>query len=210
MPAMTRIFIGCLLAVTCFIAPASACSRSSFMIFFDFGSADLNNSYQKATLEQFQRVVALGLPPKCSTVTVFGTADTAEAAIPESRLGIARAEVVRDAMVHAGYPKAAIQIEGFMGTKLLVPTGPGVREPQNRRVEFDWVYGKGRWRCDSAVERPMMGTCGRGTNSCYWELTDGTICNFHMYLILLRRNTPSTMTVRRSSSSSIFRTGNWK
>jgi outer membrane protein OmpA-like peptidoglycan-associated protein len=33
-------------------------------------------------------------------------------------------------------PKSDIVIKGFGETHLLVPTGPGVREPQNRRVEI--------------------------------------------------------------------------
>jgi len=40
------------------------------------------------------------------------------------------AELVKD-----GVAKSAISIQGFGDTHLLVPTGPGVREPQNRRVE---------------------------------------------------------------------------
>ena len=35
-----------------------------------------------------------------------------------------------------GVPENAITIQGFGDTRLLVPTGPGVREPQNRRVEI--------------------------------------------------------------------------
>jgi OmpA-OmpF porin, OOP family len=33
-------------------------------------------------------------------------------------------------------PESAITAKGFGDTVLLVPTGPGVREPQNRRVEI--------------------------------------------------------------------------
>jgi OmpA-OmpF porin, OOP family len=33
-------------------------------------------------------------------------------------------------------PKSAIAIQGFGETHPLVQTGPGVREPQNRRVEI--------------------------------------------------------------------------
>ena len=39
-------------------------------------------------------------------------------------------------LVKNGVPNNAITIQGFGGTHLLVPTGPGVREPQNRRVEI--------------------------------------------------------------------------
>ena len=41
------------------------------------------------------------------------------------------AELVKD-----GVPPAAITVQGFGDTHLLVPTGAGVREPQNRRVEI--------------------------------------------------------------------------
>jgi hypothetical protein len=149
------------------------------MIFFDFESVDLSKPQQKAMLEQFQRVLARGLPRRCASVTIRGMTDTAEAATPDKRLGTARAEAVRDAMVRAGYSKDDIKIEGFAGTNLLVPTGPGVREPQNRRAEFDWTYGKGRFRCDPASKNEgPFNTCSAAYNRCYWELTDGTICNF--------------------------------
>ena len=35
-----------------------------------------------------------------------------------------------------GVPQNVDRIQGFGETHLLVPTGPGVREPQNRRVEI--------------------------------------------------------------------------
>jgi outer membrane protein OmpA-like peptidoglycan-associated protein len=40
-------------------------------------------------------------------------------------------ELVRD-----GVPQASITAQGFGDSRLLVSTGPGVREPQNRRVEI--------------------------------------------------------------------------
>jgi outer membrane protein OmpA-like peptidoglycan-associated protein len=39
-------------------------------------------------------------------------------------------------LVRNGVPPQAITIQGFGETHLLVPTGDGVREPQNRRVEI--------------------------------------------------------------------------
>jgi outer membrane protein OmpA-like peptidoglycan-associated protein len=41
------------------------------------------------------------------------------------------AELVKD-----GVPRNAITVTGYGETHLLVPTGDGVREPQNRRVEI--------------------------------------------------------------------------
>ena len=47
-----------------------------------------------------------------------------------------RAQAVQAELVKDGVPQNAITIQGFGDTHLLVPTGPGVREPQNRRVEI--------------------------------------------------------------------------
>jgi len=47
-----------------------------------------------------------------------------------------RAEAVAAELVKDGVARNIISIQGFGDTHLLVPTGPGVREPQNRRVEI--------------------------------------------------------------------------
>jgi outer membrane protein OmpA-like peptidoglycan-associated protein len=51
-------------------------------------------------------------------------------------LSIRRAQNVAAELVRNGVPRTAIDIKGFGETNPLVPTGPGVREPQNRRVEI--------------------------------------------------------------------------
>ena len=51
-------------------------------------------------------------------------------------LSVRRANTVAAELVKNGVPKSAISIQGFGQTHLLVPTGDGVREPQNRRVEI--------------------------------------------------------------------------
>jgi len=51
-------------------------------------------------------------------------------------LSLRRAHAVAGELVRDGVPASAITIRGFGQTDLLVPTGPGVREPQNRRVEI--------------------------------------------------------------------------
>jgi OOP family OmpA-OmpF porin len=51
--------------------------------------------------------------------------------LSERRARVVAAELVRD-----GVPQNAIDMHAYGDTHLLVPTGPGVREPQNRRVEI--------------------------------------------------------------------------
>src|SRR4030095_3750919 len=51
-------------------------------------------------------------------------------------LSLRRANAVKDALVKLGVPAAAITTVGRGEAGLLVQTGDGVREPQNRRVEI--------------------------------------------------------------------------
>jgi outer membrane protein OmpA-like peptidoglycan-associated protein len=51
-------------------------------------------------------------------------------------LSVRRAQAVAAELIKDGVPANVITIQGFGDTHLLVPTGPGVREPQNRRVEI--------------------------------------------------------------------------
>ena len=51
-------------------------------------------------------------------------------------LSVRRAQAVAAELVKNGVARNSIAIQGFGDTKLLVPTGPNTREPQNRRVEI--------------------------------------------------------------------------
>jgi outer membrane protein OmpA-like peptidoglycan-associated protein len=51
-------------------------------------------------------------------------------------LSLRRANTVKDALVREGVPATAIAVIGRGESQLLVQTGDGVREPQNRRVEI--------------------------------------------------------------------------
>jgi outer membrane protein OmpA-like peptidoglycan-associated protein len=52
-------------------------------------------------------------------------------------LSLKRAEAVKGEMVREGLDGTAIGIDGKGFHDPLVPTGPGVREPQNRRAVID-------------------------------------------------------------------------
>ena len=65
-----------------------------------------------------------------------GYTDTSGTPQYNQDLSVRRGQVVAAELVKDGVPKAAIAIQGFGETHLLVPTAPGVREPQNRRVEI--------------------------------------------------------------------------
>jgi outer membrane protein OmpA-like peptidoglycan-associated protein len=51
-------------------------------------------------------------------------------------LSVRRAQAVAADLVKDGVPRTAVSTQGFGETHLPVPTGPGVRDPQNRRVKI--------------------------------------------------------------------------
>jgi outer membrane protein OmpA-like peptidoglycan-associated protein len=67
---------------------------------------------------------------------VNGYTDTSGTPQYNMGLSIRRAKAVQAELIKDGVSANAISIQGFGDTQLLVPTGPGVREPQNRRVEI--------------------------------------------------------------------------
>jgi outer membrane protein OmpA-like peptidoglycan-associated protein len=69
-------------------------------------------------------------------IEVNGYTDTSGKPQYNQRLSVRRAQVVAAELAKDGVPQSAITIQGFGETHLLVSTGPGVREPQNRRVEI--------------------------------------------------------------------------
>jgi outer membrane protein OmpA-like peptidoglycan-associated protein len=112
-------------------APAPAAARS-YLVFFD---------WDKATLTDRARAIIKDAADNSTHVQytrleVNGYTDTSGTPQYNQGLSVRRAQNVAAELVHDGVPQSAINIQGFGETHLLVPTGPGVREPQNRRVEI--------------------------------------------------------------------------
>jgi OmpA-OmpF porin, OOP family len=112
-------------------APAPAPARS-YLVFFDWDKATLTPRAQQIIAE----AAANSTKVKYTQIQVNGYTDTSGTPQYNQGLSIRRAQAVAAELVKDGVPKAAIAIQGFGETHLLVPTGPGVREPQNRRVEI--------------------------------------------------------------------------
>ncbi|GLR66385.1 hypothetical protein GCM10010909_10650 [Acidocella aquatica] len=71
-----------------------------------------------------------------TTLDVSGYTDTSGAADYNQSLSQRRAQAVASELVNDGVPQNEIEIHAYGATHLLVATGSGVREPQNRRVEI--------------------------------------------------------------------------
>jgi outer membrane protein OmpA-like peptidoglycan-associated protein len=112
-------------------APAPAPAKT-YLVFFDWDKADVTPKAaaiiaQAATDSKTQAV---------TTIAVNGYTDTSGTAVYNQGLSVRRAKAVEAELVADGVPETEITAQGFGATDLLVPTGPGVREPQNRRVEI--------------------------------------------------------------------------
>jgi long-chain fatty acid transport protein len=112
-------------------APAPAPART-YLVFFNWNKADLTPRATQIVAEaaQASRITHV------TSLNVNGYTDTSGSPAYNMKLSYRRADNVAAQLVSDGVPKSDIVIKGFGETHLLVPTGPGVREPQNRRVEI--------------------------------------------------------------------------
>ena len=113
------------------VAPAPAPARS-YLVFFDWDRADLTDRARQIVAEAAQNSTRV----QYTRIDVNGYTDTSGSARYNQGLSVRRAQAVAAELVKDGVPRQAITIQGFGETHLLVPTGPNVREPQNRRVEI--------------------------------------------------------------------------
>jgi OOP family OmpA-OmpF porin len=104
----------------------------SFMVFFDW---DKSNLSQQA-LATIQQAADVFKQKGNARITATGHTDTSGPESYNMALSLRRANAVKDALVRDGVPAQAISVIGMGEKGLLVPTGDGVREPQNRRVEI--------------------------------------------------------------------------
>ena len=112
-------------------APAPAPAKT-FLVFFDWDKYDLT---PRAT-QIIAQAATYSKTANVTTLDVNGYTDTSGAAGYNMGLSIRRAKVVGAQLMADGVPANEIEIQGYGETHLLVPTGAGVREPQNRRVEI--------------------------------------------------------------------------
>jgi outer membrane protein OmpA-like peptidoglycan-associated protein len=113
--------------------PASApVAAASFMVFFDW---DRSNLSQQA-LNTIRQAAGAFKTKGNARITATGHTDTSGPEAYNMALSLRRANAVKDALVREGVPAAAIAVIGRGEQGLLVQTGDGVREPQNRRVEI--------------------------------------------------------------------------
>jgi OmpA-OmpF porin, OOP family len=102
----------------------------TFIVFFDFNKWSLTAEAQTVVAEASETYAKTG----AVKVLVIGHTDTVGSASYNQALSERRAASVAAEMVRLGVPNDAITTEGRGFSEPMVPTGPGVREPQNRRA----------------------------------------------------------------------------
>jgi len=112
-------------------APAPAPART-YLVFFDWDKSDLTDRARQIIADAAQASTTV----QTTQIQVTGNADTSGTPAYNQGLSMRRAESVGAELVKDGVPKNIIMLQAFGDTRPLVPTGPGVREPQNRRVEI--------------------------------------------------------------------------
>lgn len=112
----------------------------TFIVFFDFDKWDLTFEAQEVVSQAVRTAREVGVV----RIVVTGHTDTAhaqpgteEAYRYNQALSERRAQSVKDEMIRQGMNPAEIATVGRSFDDPLVPTGPGVREPQNRRAVIE-------------------------------------------------------------------------
>jgi outer membrane protein OmpA-like peptidoglycan-associated protein len=112
--------------------PPPAVAPPSFMVFFDWDRSNLSQQALNTIKQASDAFKTKGN----ARITATGHTDTSGPEAYNMALSLRRANAVKDALVRNGVPAQAISVIGMGEKGLLVQTGDGVREPQNRRVEI--------------------------------------------------------------------------
>jgi outer membrane protein OmpA-like peptidoglycan-associated protein len=108
-------------------------AQRMFVVFFDFDKYNLTEQAESIVRE----AAAEARRQPGVRVMVTGHTDTVGSRAYNQALSERRAQAVKTAMVRAGLDPNEISTVGRNFSDPLVPTGPGIREPQNRRAVID-------------------------------------------------------------------------
>jgi outer membrane protein OmpA-like peptidoglycan-associated protein len=104
-----------------------------FIIFFGFDRCDITDEADRVLGEAAAAARATG----SASVRVVGHTDTSGSPAYNQRLSECRAGAAKNNLVGKGIPERAISTSGRGEGELMVQTGDGVKEPQNRRATVD-------------------------------------------------------------------------
>jgi len=104
-----------------------------FIIFFGFNKCNITAEADSVLSEAASAAKSMG----SASVTIVGHTDTVGSPKYNQKLSECRANAAASNLVGKGVPQGAISASGKGETELMVQTGDGVKEPQNRRDTID-------------------------------------------------------------------------
>jgi outer membrane protein OmpA-like peptidoglycan-associated protein len=113
--------------------PAAPPPPKQFIVFFGFNKANLTAEAQAVVAEAAAAAKAGG----AARIAVVGHTDTAGSPAYNESLSLRRASAVKDELIRLGVSSDAISASGKGESELMVQSGDGVKEPQNRRATID-------------------------------------------------------------------------
>jgi outer membrane protein OmpA-like peptidoglycan-associated protein len=111
-----------------YVAPAP----KAFLVFFDFDQSTITPEARRI----IESSVEWAKKGSVLRIAVTGHTDTMGSADYNQALSIRRADAVRAELIRLGYSNGDVSVSGKGFSQPLVPTGPEVKEPQNRRAEI--------------------------------------------------------------------------
>ena len=112
--------------------PAAPAVPQKFLVFFDFDRSDVRPDAARIVTEAVEYAKKNGK----AVIHVDGHTDRAGSDVYNLALSERRARAVQAELAKQGFAANQVTISGKGESQNLVPTGDGVREPQNRRVEI--------------------------------------------------------------------------
>lgn len=114
------------------LPPPPAVPRQ-FIVFFGFNRSDLTPEAARVVGDAADAAKRSG----AASIAIIGHTDSSGSPAYNQRLSQRRADVVRAELVRLGFSAANIAATGKGESDLIVKTGDGVQEPQNRRATID-------------------------------------------------------------------------
>lgn len=105
---------------------------AKYLVFFDFDKSNIDASGQSVV----DSIAAEAARQNLSAVNIVGHADKSGSEKYNQRLGMKRANAVREALQAKGIEARLLRVESMGESAPMVPTPDGVREPANRRAEI--------------------------------------------------------------------------
>lgn len=104
-----------------------------FVVFFGFNKSNISAEAMQVITDAANTAREKG----AASIVIIGHTDSSGSDAYNEALSLRRATAVKSALVNLGIPEEKISPTGKGETELLVQTGDGVKEPQNRRATID-------------------------------------------------------------------------